>query len=249
MHEDDANLRPTLAQLVLTELRSGRTQLSPKAVTALRILGGETAEPVRSPADVSGPRRRVRRTLVAAGVGTTLVALAGGAVLAGGNNHSPRSQAAAPALADAPASVTPTAEPPADTSSWPPATASPSDGPGPAEVPSQRRPTPATMDAGTATTARPAVVDRPAAPPVRREGGPPVIQPEAPAAAASSAPSAGSSPSTTPPTPTPTPTPSSDPPSASASEPAPPPEAEQPPTGSPPGRTSPDHGLGEDGRR
>jgi hypothetical protein len=78
MHEDDANLRSTLAHLVLTELRSGRTQLSPAVLAALRILGGGPAEPALSPADVPATPRRVRRTLVAAGVGTALVALAGG---------------------------------------------------------------------------------------------------------------------------------------------------------------------------
>ena len=210
MHECDAHLRATLAHIVLTELRSGRTRLSPAALAALRILAEDSAEPVLSPTGVPSTPRRAGRTLAAVGAVTALVALGGGLILADGSSHSPSSQVAPRAVADTPTRVPPNAAPPAGTGSRPPATASPSDGPGPADAPSQQGPPPATMDAGAVRAARPAVVDPPGAPQVRGESGPPVQQ-GAPAAAATSASSVASSvvssPSTTAPTPTPTPTP------------------------------------------
>jgi hypothetical protein len=210
MHEGDAHLRATLAHVVLTELRSGRARLSPAALAALRILAEDSAEPALSPTGVPATPRRARRTLVAVGAVTALVALGGGVILADGSNHAPSSQVAARAVADTPTPVPPNAAPQAGTGTRPPATASPSDGSDPADVPSQQGPPPATMDAGAVRTARPAVVDPPGAPQVRRESGPPMQEPT-PAAAATSAPavasSVSSSPSTTSPSPTPTPTP------------------------------------------
>ncbi len=53
MPDADDDLRQDLAGVVLAELRAGRTRLSPPAVAALRILGGE---PRRSPEPLRVPR-------------------------------------------------------------------------------------------------------------------------------------------------------------------------------------------------
>ncbi|HYX94939.1 MAG TPA: hypothetical protein VE823_07720, partial [Geodermatophilus sp.] len=74
MPDADDDLRQDLAGVVLAELRAGRTRLSPPAVAALRILGGE---PRRSPA----PRPARRGRLAVAG-GAAAAVIAGGAVLA-----------------------------------------------------------------------------------------------------------------------------------------------------------------------
>src|SRR3954470_6292654 len=77
MPDADDDLRQDLAEVVLAELRAGRTRLSPPAVAALRILGGE---PRRSPEPLSvRPARRGRLALAA---GAAAAVLAGGAVLA-----------------------------------------------------------------------------------------------------------------------------------------------------------------------
>ncbi|MCW2677192.1 MAG: hypothetical protein JWR70_2232, partial [Modestobacter sp.] len=63
MHDHDAELRATLARVVLTDLRSGRARLTAPSVAALRVLTAGPEEPLPSRAR----RRRTRRPLHRAG--------------------------------------------------------------------------------------------------------------------------------------------------------------------------------------
>src|SRR5215211_7774751 len=114
MPDADDDLRQDLAGVVLAELRAGRTRLSPPAVAALRILGGD---PRRSPelrrSPKPRPAHRGRLTLAA---GAAAAVIAGGAVLAGtaGDQQSapagtgPAATAAAPSGTTEPAAAAPT---------------------------------------------------------------------------------------------------------------------------------------------
>ena len=194
MHEDDAELRATLARVVLTDLRTGRPQLTPAARAALRLLTAELdeTEPEETlPSAADDERaRNPRRVGAALGVAVAVAALAGGLVLAGTRSPStrptpPAVAAAATSAGTAPTSVaTPAAAPPAPaTVSTPPATPSAGTGTVRSQPRPPRRPGQPPVHPGTATRARPALDDARTAGPVPSNVPPPRAR-QAPATAA-----------------------------------------------------------------
>jgi hypothetical protein len=207
MHEDDAELRATLARVVLTDLRTGRPQLTPAARAALRLLTAELdeTEPEETlPSAADDERaRNPRRVGAALGVAVAVAALAGGLVLAGTRSPStrptppavaaaatsagtaPTSAAASTSAGTAPTSVaTPAAAPPAPaTVSTPPATPSAGTGTVRSQPRPPRRPGQPPVHPGTATRARPALDDARTAGPVPSNVPPPRAR-QAPATAA-----------------------------------------------------------------
>lgn len=107
MADADDDLRQDLAGIVLAELRAGRTRLSPPAVAALRILGGE---PRRSPEP-----RPARRGRLGLATGAAAAVIAGGAVLAptaGDQQSAPDGPGPAATALPAAAAPSDTTEPP-----------------------------------------------------------------------------------------------------------------------------------------
>jgi hypothetical protein len=105
MYEDDAELRATLARVVLTDLRSGRPRLTPSAVAALRLL----AAPEEALPPVARARRRVRPPMAAVAAGVGVLALTGGLVLVGAAHDSPSPRP--PTVVAAPGTPLPSALP------------------------------------------------------------------------------------------------------------------------------------------
>jgi|tagenome__1003787_1003787.scaffolds.fasta_scaffold20940350_2 hypothetical protein len=100
MHEDDAALRAVLTQIVLTDLRAGRSSLSPPALAALRILASGPSSGPSAATDDDRARHGLRRAGAAVGVGAGIVALAGGLLLTGAGSGSPPTRTdAAPVVA------------------------------------------------------------------------------------------------------------------------------------------------------
>src|SRR3954470_4160343 len=106
MHEDDAALHAALAQVVLADLRAGRSSLSPPAVAALRILAAAPGTPRPDELATAHTGRPIRR----AGIGVGIAALAAGVFLVGAGSDSPRTQPES-----APAATRPSALPPIPT--------------------------------------------------------------------------------------------------------------------------------------
>src|SRR3982751_6514982 len=106
MHEDDAALRAVLTQIVLTDLRAGRSSLSPPALAALRILASGPGSGPSAASDDDRARHGLRRAGAAVGVGVGIVALAVGLLLTGAGTGSPPTRTdAAPVVAPTDPSV------------------------------------------------------------------------------------------------------------------------------------------------
>jgi hypothetical protein len=113
MHDHDAELRATLARVVLTDLRSGRARLTAPSVAALRVLTAGPEEPLPSRARRRRTRRPLHRAGAAVAVGVGIAAATCGLVLAGAGRDSPPRHAGAPAGVAAPPALAPDSPPPA----------------------------------------------------------------------------------------------------------------------------------------
>src|SRR3954452_17738101 len=124
--DDEERLRETLAQVVLTDLRAGRQQLTPGAQTALRILAESLDERLPVPgepqqiaaerrpvgAEDEPARRPLRRVGTVVGVGTGIAAIAAGALfLVSAGDDSPAGQQHPAAVVAAPSSPAESAAP------------------------------------------------------------------------------------------------------------------------------------------
>src|SRR3954451_25039138 len=105
MPEDDAALRAALTQIVLTDLRAGRSSLSPPALAALRMLASRPGSGPSAVTDDDRARHGLRRVGAVVGLGVGIVALAGGLLLTGAGSGS------SPARTDAAPVVTPPSDP------------------------------------------------------------------------------------------------------------------------------------------
>src|SRR4051794_7647557 len=190
MHDDEAQLRATLAQVVLTDLRAGRPQLTPGALAALRILAAGSGEslPVRTepvpvpaespavPAADERARRPLRRVGAVVGIGAGIAALAGALFLAGAGDHSPSPGHDRPTAMAAPSPPVQRAAPPVPGTGTPsPAHTTASAGDAWAPALPDGPPAPATVHSRATAAGGPPVVDRPAADPVRPNDAPSVI--------------------------------------------------------------------------
>jgi|SRR4051812_3948599 len=99
MQEDDAALRAALTQIVLTDLRAGRSSLSPPALAALRMLASGPGSGPSAVTEDDRARHGLRRAGAVVGLGVGIVALAGGLLLTGaGSGSSPARTDAAPVV-------------------------------------------------------------------------------------------------------------------------------------------------------
>src|SRR3954453_12411694 len=105
MQEDDAALRAALTQIVLTDLRAGRSSLSPPALAALRMLASGPGSGPSAVTEDDRARHGLRRAGAVIGLGGGIVALAGGLLLTGAGSGS------SPARTDAAPVVTPPSDP------------------------------------------------------------------------------------------------------------------------------------------